>query len=244
MLVKVPSGYNVLWLRVLNDRQNIYRVTPEDHQDSQVEKIACFGRGLNEISPDGSTSDSYDYLHKWCPIPLRTPGNYIVYSDRNTNGSWISGVAFSKNLWNHAKNGALAYHWQINGGSEALWNTDNWNNDVLAMAPNGQVTEYVVPVVPSQKDKLLYLVEHNNNWDGLMHTAVFVNDKSVERFRSTYYNPFATHINSKFFQRYAALRIPKEYIEENAKFVTLKIDMTMSNANINFREIGTHDYFE
>ncbi len=244
MLVKVPEGYNVLWLRVLNDRENVYRVTNVNFQDEQIEKYACFARGLNEISPDGTTSDSYDYLNKWCPIPLRRPGDYIIYSDKNRDGCWISGLAFSKNIWNHAKNGALAYYWRINGGSEAEWNSSNWNNDVIAMVPYGKTTEYNVPVVASGNDKLLYLVEYNSNWDGLMHTSLLINDKPVERFRTTYYNPFATHINSKIFQRYVAVRVPKEYIANDSKFLNLKINMEMNNRQINFREIGTHDYFE
>ncbi len=115
-------------------------------------------------------------MHKWCPIPLRRQGDYIIYSDRNRLGCWISGIAFSKNLWNHAKNGALAYHWQINGGSQAEWNSGNWNNDLIAMVPVGITTEYIVPVVPSNRDKLLYLVEHNNSWDGVAHTSLLVND--------------------------------------------------------------------
>jgi hypothetical protein len=240
--INVPEKYNVLWIRVLNDRHNIFRVRPES--DPESEKYACSFRGLNEISPDGTTSDSFDYIHKWCPIPLRKPGAYMLYSDRNVNGCWLSGIAFSKNLWNHAKNSGLAYHWQINGGSAALWNTDNWNNDVLAMIPAGQISEFIVPVVPSGKDKLLYIFEHNNNWDGVMHTGVSVNDQSVERFRTSYLNPFSIHINSKLYSRYIALRIPKEYIPEDAKFVKLKIDMQMNNNHIHFREIGTHDFIE
>ncbi len=86
ILVKIPQGYNVLWLRVINERENVYRVAHVNYQEEQIEKYACFGRGLNEISPDGTTSDSYDYLHKWCPIPLRRQGDYIIYSDKNRLG--------------------------------------------------------------------------------------------------------------------------------------------------------------
>ncbi len=241
--INVPDGYNVLWIRVLNDRHNIYRVTPES-DPNQSEKYACSFRGLNEISPDGTTSDSYDYIHKWCPIPLRKSGAYMLYSDINKNGCWLSGIAFSKNLWNHAKNSGLAYHWQINGGTAATWFSDNWNNDILAQIPAGQVSEFMIPVVPSGKDKMLYIYEHNNNWDGAMHTNVKINDQQVERFRTSYLNPFSIHINSKIYSRYIAIHIPKEMVPSDAKFLKLKVDMTMSNANIFFREIGSHDYIE
>jgi hypothetical protein len=49
-------------------------------------------------------------------MPLRKSGGYIVHSDKYSD-DWISGIAFSKNIWNHAKNSAVAYHWAINGGS-------------------------------------------------------------------------------------------------------------------------------
>ena len=32
-----------------------------------------------------------------------------------------------------------------------------------------------VSVVPSGKDKLFYIVEHNNNWVGSMHKSIKVN---------------------------------------------------------------------
>jgi hypothetical protein len=88
------------------------------------------------------------------------------------------------------------------------------------------------------------LVQHNNRWDGVAHTSLLVNDKPVESFRTTYSNPFATHINSRIFQKYIAFRVPKEYIAKDAKFVNLKINMEMNDRQIHFREIGTHDYFE
>jgi len=95
----------------------------------------------------------------------------------------------------------------------------------------------------SGKDKIIYIVEHNNNWTGTMHGSVFINGTQIERFRTSYTNPFAIHHNSKFYQRYMATRIPASLIGPNDKFCKLKIDMTASNHNIYFREIGTHDYF-
>jgi len=166
-----------------------------------------------------------------------------VYTDRDTSG-WISGVAFGKNLWNHAKNSAVAYYWAINGGSGVTWESESWNNDVLGKITKGIVSELKVPVVYSGKDKLLYLIEHNANWIGTMHTNIYANDVIIDKFRSSYDNPFARHHNSKAFSRYVATKIPNELIKKEDKFVTIKIDMTLQNTDFHFREIGTHDYFD
>ena len=75
------------------------------------------------------------------------------YSD-----SWLSGIAFSKNLWGHAVNSAVAYHWAINGGNGLAWNSHDWNSDILAYFPAGSNHVVMVPVVANGKDKLLYMV--------------------------------------------------------------------------------------
>jgi hypothetical protein len=45
-------------------------------------------------------------------------------------GGWISGIAFGKNLWNHASNSAFAYEKAMNGGDQTE-STENmyWNGD-------------------------------------------------------------------------------------------------------------------
>jgi len=77
-----------------------------------------------------------------------------------------------------------------------------------------------------------------------MHTGLWVNNQPIERFRTSYQNPFAVHYNSKIYQRYLAAKIPKELINVDDKFINLKVDMSRSNAAIHFRELGTHDWFE
>ncbi len=62
---------------------------------------------LTEIAPDGGATDGYHNLHMWMPMPLRKAGNYIIYPAGTD--SWISGIAFGKNLWGHARNSAKAY---------------------------------------------------------------------------------------------------------------------------------------
>ena len=192
ILVHVPSGYNVLWIRVLNDRWESFRVMSAVYTETQQAIYAGGMRGLNEISPDGGAADCYNNFHTWVPIPLYFPGDYWVFN-ADVFEDWISGIAFGKNLWNHAKNSAVAYYWNYNGGSGIGWWGDNWNNDVLGFLTPGIINQLYVPVIASGKNKLLYFVEHNNNWVGTMHGSVRVNNYDNERLRTSYHNPFATH---------------------------------------------------
>ena len=241
IVVHPPSGYNVLWLRVLNDRWETFRVMSAVYTETQQAIYAGGYRNLNEISPDGGSADSYNTAHTWVPIPLYFTGDYYVFSDANSD-DWISGIAFGKNLWNHAMNSAVAYYWFLNGGSGVGWYSENWNNDQLATLTPGIINQLYVPVVPSGKNKLLYFVEHNNNWVGTQHGNVRVNDYDSERLRTSYHNPFATHHSSKFYQRYVAALVPASVIPSNAKFIKVEIDMTYSDTKFHFREAGTHDY--
>ena len=129
-------------------------------------------------------------------MPLRKPGNYMLYSVSDT-GAWLSGIAFGKTLWNHVKNSAKAYVLALNGGTNLEWDSV-YKNDQLAKIPAGKVSELKVPVVPSGKDKIVYLTEYNADWFGTMHGSLTIKGRNVERFRTGYVNnPFATHINSK-----------------------------------------------
>jgi len=245
--VNIPAGYDVLWIRVLGDRWETFRVSPSSPTASAnftdwTEYYAAGYRNLNGISPDGSAPDSQWNIHQWIPIPIRQQGSMWVYSDRNSD-CWISGIAFGKNLWNHAMNPAVAYLWKLNPQyGEITWVSENWNNDQVGKFEQNSNTEVSVPVVFSGKDKIIYLVEHNNNWLGSQHGRVFVNGQEVERFRTSYDNPFSTHHNSKIYNRYMATRIPKSLIKQGDRFVRLRIDMIPCNNHLHFREIGTHDY--
>ena len=77
-----------------------------------------------------------------------------------------------------------------------------------------------------------------------MHSSVTVNSKPVERFRTSYNNPFpfAVRFNSKLYDRYMALFIPSSLIPNGALFINAQVDMRSSDNHIFIREIGTHDY--
>jgi len=249
MRVNIPQGYDVMWIRILGDRWCVLRVdayTPNaPFSFTNVPEIYAGGfRNLNKIAPDGAGSDSYWNVHEWMPIPIRGgAAQYNVYSAQNSD-SWISGIGFGKNLWNHAAQSAVAYLWKLNTQTgDVGWTGQNCNNDQLAQFNPGSTTEVSVPVVYSGKDKMIYLAEHNNNWVDTQHTAVYINGHPVERFRTTYVNPFSVHIGSKIYNRYIATRIPANLIAQGDKFVHLKVDCSSQQASTNlyFREIGTHD---
>jgi hypothetical protein len=244
--VHVPRGKNVLWIRVSNHVWATFRIVHEHAQRGEEQEVyACGHRKLNEYSPDGGAPDTYWDWHQWCQFPLRhhNGGAVMVYTDRHCDG-WISGVAFSTNPWGHARNSGVAYHWALNGGTPLTSFSHNWNNDHIANLLHHKVWILKVPVVPNGYDKLLYFIEHINNWHGTMHGDVYVNERKVERFRTSYggNNPFANHYNSKLYDRYMALRVPRDLIEWDAKFLEVKVDMTNSNHHIHIREAGTHDY--
>lgn len=249
--VNIPAGYDTLWVRVLGERWNVIKAYFLDGAKENLGLWTGGYRATNCYYPDGSLSDGthhspssnvYQTLHQWVPIPVGRSGKLALISKPNTNSSlWISGIAFSRNPWAHAVESALAYYWTSNGGDAVKWNTENWNSDVLAeILPKTNLT-LMVPVIPNGRDKLLYLVEHNNFWNGAMHNGISVNGTPIERFFSTYDNPFARHWNSKYFERYLAARIPASLIPADNRWLKVQIDMSKQTNSIYFREIGTHD---
>jgi hypothetical protein len=240
-VVTIPGGYDTVWVRVLGERWNVIHAY-----------LGLADRGLwtggfrsaNSYAPDGTLADGNAVGHQWVPIPARSAGRLALISKPNTDKDfWVSGLAFSNNPWGHAVQSAIGYHWAVNGGEATGWQRDghNFNSDTLATIPPKTTLVLKVPVVPSGRDKLLYLIEHNSNWNGSMHTAITVEGKPLERFMASYDNPFSRHWNSKSFERYIAARIPNELIPSNASFLNVIIDMTKQDKEINFREIGTHD---
>ncbi len=253
--VVIPAGYDTVWVRVLGDRWASFRAFFRDGSREDLGVWTGGYRSNNGYGPDGSLSDGFNDpthaieggsklrvdLHQWVPVPAGRSGTLALVAKPNTNWEfWVSGLAFSRNPWGHAGQSAVGYHWAVNGGNNMRWNTHDWNQDVLAEIPQAAVSELMVPTVPTGRDRLLYLVEHNNNWNGTMHNGITVNGRPVERFLSTYSNPFARHWNGKYFERYIAARIPAEVMGAE-RYLRVRIDMTKQNSPIYFREIGTHD---
>lgn len=256
-LVTMPSGTETLWVRVLGDRWNTIQVTKRD--DTEPQLLGLFSGGLRSASaysPDGSTTDggtaspatngvtSPVTAHQWVPIPVNGATKVGLVAKAVTDYQfWLSGLAFSKNPWGHAVQSAQGYRWQLNGGDEPLWSSNDWEGDVQAGLFAGSCLTLHVPVVPNGKDKLIYLVEADLPENRrVAHTALKLEGQPIERFLTTYDNPFARFWNSRTFETYAAAFVPNELIE-GQRFVKLTVDLTKQlRRGINFREIGSHDY--
>lgn len=250
-LVTVPNGYNTLWVRVLGDRWTVFKAYFTDGKKENIGLWAGGYRANNCYCPDGSLSDGYynphdghtRTLHEWVPVPVNRSGNVALVAKPHTGSHfWISGIGFSKNPWNHTAIHAVNVHWALNGGTGVDWYSHNWNDDVLARILANSNYTMKIPVIENGKDKLIYMSEHNNHWNGCMFEGITVNGKPIERFISTYDNPFARHWNSKFYQRYIAARIPAGHIKKNSRWIDVKIDMSKQAGHLHFREMGTHDY--
>ena len=244
--VNVPAGKKVIWLRCLNDRWLSVQLYKLD--GTNLGNFCSGMRKSHNYAPDGGSHDSSWDFHTWFPIPVPDDNASYVFTSGNSandggSDAWISGIAFSTNPWNHAYNCAVANVWQVNGGSGVTWNSDNWNNDMLGQITNGNEVALVVPIVPSGRDKLFYIAEHNANWDGAMHRGLKVDDTPIERLRTTWDHPLARTLNSKMYYRFLAARIP-ESLTRGKRFITVKVNMTGDLRNhIFFREAGTIDMY-
>ena len=251
-LVVIPPGYTTVWVRILGERWNAVQARFIDGAQEDLGKWVGGFRSLNGYCPDGSTAEgawvARDHkefpgvmAHEWMPIAAGRSGQLLLTGKENSNEFFLSGLAFSKNPWAHATQSAVAFYWISNGGTAAAWNSECWQHDQLARIDAGTAPILKVPVLPSGRDKLLYIVEHNNSWVGTIHNGITVNGTAIERFRTTYNNPFARHWNGKFYERYVAARVPKELIG-NSRYLDVRIDLSMQiSAGLNFRELGTHD---
>lgn len=252
-VVLVPGGMSVVWIRTLNERWNAFKVL--DSTGKEYNTYASGYRNLNTISPDGGCApDTMASIHKWMPMVVPKSSEdkkYVIihrsFASPNVGDGYISGLAFSTNPWNHATNSAAAYRWKANGGDQLGMDGDNgvWNNDQKMLVLPGVSTVLYVPVVYSGKDKLVYIVDHNNNWDSLLHVSVMVNDVPIERFRTTYNNPFSRHFSSKIYQRYLAALVPAALIDQasDCKCIKLTISMANQDEKMYIREVGTHDAY-
>ena len=256
--VIIPKGYDTVWVRVLGDRWNVIHAYSLDSGGKDLGSWAGGKRFGNSYCPDGSLSDGSLYsekninfnVHQWLSIPAGGVGSLALISHlpqfvvQVYRDMWLSGLAFGKNPWAHAAQSAVGYHWALNGGSnynDVKWESDNSGGDVLARIDGKTNWVLKVPVVPSGRDKLLYVITQNSDLHNCAHTGITVNGQTIERFMATYDNPFARHWNSKVNERYIAARIPSTLIQQDTRFLDVRIDMSKQATSIKFREIGTHD---
>ncbi len=260
-LVTVPKGYDTLWVRVPGDLHYCIRAKFIDGAKEELGYWTGGRRQANCYCPDGSLSDGYAYSHQWIPIPVGRSGQVLLVDEiggpnsATNSGLWFGGLAFSTNPWGHAVQSAQGYNWAKNGGEATIWesSSDGWHGDVYTRLEPKTNQVLMVPYCWTGRDKLLYLVEHNSDWNGCMHTGITINDTPLpERFLASYDNPFARHWNSKIYNRYIAARIPADLIPQpsadKAPLLKVQIDLSMQQpitkdvpTGIHFREMGTHD---
>lgn len=153
--VNMPADYDIVWLRVTNDRWNIYSTfhstsagTGSADTASYYARYAGGHRNLINFAPDGGMTDSTQWQHKWVPIPIdkNNPNNQktitlnnvtclalTIYSGTYKDAAgtfapgdnWISGIAFSKNPFKHTSVSALGIHWAINNSEHSI----GWNSE-------------------------------------------------------------------------------------------------------------------
>jgi hypothetical protein len=262
-----PQGstydYEVLWIQTLNDRPypgprwSTFKVYQNVNNTTKYfGSYATGNRLLNNISPDGSIhNERWDYF-EWYPVPINLKDSReIIISNFYSSDTWYSGFAFSSNPWKHCRVSAISVHWQTNISSDPTginntnpaigWNSDNNNNDPLGQFIGNTSPEIRIPFVKSERNKIFYIIEHNSTWGPSMISIELKKDgvyTKIGNLYTTFNNPFARHFNSKPYQRYYGMVIPKDKligITEN--FMTLRINVPLNNYHFYFREVGTHD---
>lgn len=247
-IIDVPQNYDVLWLRVPSARLTALQVNYEKN----LELIGIYTSAYsfyNTLCPDGGPENAYSYDYVWMPIPVPNAGKIILTSINPTNnGFWLSGFAFSTNPYNHATTTSLAYANGLNGGNKITWSGNNNYNMGIGVIPSGtKDNNLMVPIILSGNDKLLYFVfcdSTDGNSDPCSCTSVSINGIPIERFKTTYVNPFSLH-HKRRMTRYYAATIPSELLAKlpaSTKFIKVTIDMSQQNNGINISEMGTHDF--
>ena len=276
-----PTGdYSVLW--ILTSTNTLW-YTLKLYQYANNSVIKYFGKfsdgknNLNKISPDGSTHDNAYDSTIWIPIPFDLNGNTtrkLLLSSFHTAGTnefrYIKQIAFSTNPWNHCRLSSHSIYNTINDSDTSQGLTPNttnmiifnnnteavWNNTRLCYFKEGLITQFRIPFVNSGKDKIFYIVEHNNNWGpGIIGLSILKSTPNTSteveinlgNFYTSFDNPFSRHFNSKMYQRYYGIVIPKEHLPvkgtSSDNFIKLKISIPSSPAGygLYFTEVGTHD---
>jgi hypothetical protein len=245
--VTVPSGMNVIWFRVLNDRWTTLTI-------KGYLKSTCGYRNIVKTRPDGG--DDTGTLHRWVQYPVAGPGQYNIYgadSSHSPGGNWLSGIGFSTNPYNHVMSSGVAYFWNLNGGSNVSWLSSSWPNndgstsdggDNLAYIPkNTSNSVLIVPVINSGNDKILYILSIGRMPDNTFVTKckVTINGTVVNNFFRCN-NVFAQYYNNKPSLSYFGTIIPASLVTSNSLSVSIDTTSPYITDNVYLREIGTHDY--
>lgn len=257
VIVKIPSSkYTLLWLQV---PYNKWTVVEAKYDDGTL--IGIFGDGFsthNIFTPNGTDTDNpNEYI--WFSIPIMYPNKKIILSPKDAvtvadsniinTGMWVFAIGFSTNPWNHIYTTGRILASANNGGTKIKFENNNWKGYPLvslnfsSQAVPNSMNIISVPVVPSEHDKILYILFHNDDVSNPAHTGISINGVPIDRFKS-YNNVFSRHftnIGGSPYVKYLATIIPKSFINKTNNFIKVTIDMSKQNNNFMFRFIGTHD---
>jgi hypothetical protein len=262
------TDYTVLWVQTTNDRISTFNVYNKD-----INPINYFGtyatgfRNLTKITPFGSvTNENWNYFD-WQPVPIKlSQSRKIIINDPfaidnilKPQNTYICGLAFSTNNWNHCSMTSLIPYLNLNQDNSLYLSRDNISyniktniNSNMQLLNNTQLTSdgdiitmikffsYIsvkIPFVNSNKNKILYIITNNDD-TGITISKVFVNSILIGNFYTSFNNPFSRHFNSKSYNKYLGVIIPKEILSTNNNFMTVEIQVP---DELYIREIGTHD---
>lgn len=191
---EMEGDFSVLWVQVLGDRINSFRVYEYDFSTNRL--IKDFGshitasasavstistkRMLNTISPDGTRNYSLiaDGLERfvWWPVPIDLTGNTSrklmitgnMHPSTDITQIHYTGLAFSKNPWNHCPVNHLSLYWNANTDTASNYNPgiefrNNTGDYYYSIFKNNITINFKIPFVNSKKDKVFYIIECNKN---------------------------------------------------------------------------------
>jgi DNA-binding beta-propeller fold protein YncE len=220
---------------------NVYVV---EYDNQRLQKLDSNGRFLTKWGGYGSGNGQF---FNPTGVAVDSSGNVYVAELQNHRVQKFDSI------------GGYLTQWGGYGGGNGQFNVptgmavDSSGNVYVADRDNHRVQKFAqgnllqVPVIPNGRDKLLYLVnapqlKDEASYDnGLQFTALRVNGQPVERFMTTYTNPFARYWNSRPGCNYNAAWVPAERIPADARFLSVEIDLSRQFDDIKFREVGTHD---
>jgi hypothetical protein len=111
---------------------------------------------------------------------------------------------------------------------------------IISNAVTATAISFRIPFVNNNRDKIFYLVEANRNFQTSI-INVSINNVIIGNLYTTFDNPFATHFNSSFENRYLGIIIPKVNLPLNDNFITITLNIPNNNDGVYVREIGTHN---
>ena len=246
MEINVPTGTEVVWLRLLGERWNNIKVYYLDGAQEDLGIHSAGFRNTNIYVPGGGARDGQYNMHEWLPIAVPRSGRLALISKPNTNKSfWVSGLAFSKNPWSHTHRPAVTFRWASNGGDAVNW-TGRFDNDQLAQVPANTKMLLKIPVVENGKDKLLYFVCRKRTHAMVTYETIRINGTALtERLTFTHDNPFSRHWRMTSGHGYVAVKVPANLIPSGSTYLDVEVDTgdggTKFNIAFFFYEAGTHD---